>query len=151
MSDDTGNGDNAPPYTVGYRKPPVHRQFKPGQSGNPRGRPKKPNSIEALLGQALDSKIDIKEGGKRSRMSMRSALVKRLLTSAVNGDHKAIEAVIRIERSGSRPDPIVFLDEDDVIAERYLQRLQAAREQDENDEQDQENDEARLSDDDVSS
>ena len=27
-------------YEVGYGKPPVHTQFKPGQSGNPKGRPK---------------------------------------------------------------------------------------------------------------
>ncbi len=26
-------------YEVGYRKPPKHSRFKPGQSGNPRGRP----------------------------------------------------------------------------------------------------------------
>ena len=29
-----------PAYKVGYRKPPAESQFKPGRSGNPRGRPK---------------------------------------------------------------------------------------------------------------
>jgi len=29
-----------PGYDVGYGKPPAHSRFKPGQSGNPRGRPK---------------------------------------------------------------------------------------------------------------
>src|ERR1700758_809031 len=28
-------------YPVGYKKPPKHTQFKPGQSGNPNGRPRK--------------------------------------------------------------------------------------------------------------
>jgi hypothetical protein len=34
--------DSAPdaPYKVGNKKPPLHSRFKPGQSGNPRGRPK---------------------------------------------------------------------------------------------------------------
>lgn len=27
-------------YEVGYCKPPEHTRWKPGQSGNPRGRPK---------------------------------------------------------------------------------------------------------------
>jgi hypothetical protein len=27
-------------YNVGYRKPPKHAQFRPGQSGNPKGRKK---------------------------------------------------------------------------------------------------------------
>lgn len=29
------------PYLVGYGKPPLHTRFKPGQSGNPRGRPRR--------------------------------------------------------------------------------------------------------------
>ena len=28
-------------YAANYRKPPLHTRFKKGQSGNPRGRPKK--------------------------------------------------------------------------------------------------------------
>ena len=27
-------------YEVGYKKPPKSTQFQPGQSGNPKGRPK---------------------------------------------------------------------------------------------------------------
>lgn len=29
-----------PGYDVGYAKPPVGTRFKPGQSGNPKGRPR---------------------------------------------------------------------------------------------------------------
>ena len=32
--------DQEPDYEVGYGKPPHHTRFKPGVSGNPRGRPK---------------------------------------------------------------------------------------------------------------
>ena len=32
------NGDHT--FSVGYGKPPAHTQFKPGQSGNPKGRRK---------------------------------------------------------------------------------------------------------------
>jgi hypothetical protein len=31
-------------YEIGYGRPPRHSQFKPGQSGNPKGRPKPKNS-----------------------------------------------------------------------------------------------------------
>jgi Family of unknown function (DUF5681) len=34
-------------YAANYRKPPMHTRFKKGQSGNPRGRPKK--DLPALL------------------------------------------------------------------------------------------------------
>ena len=31
-------------YEVGYKKPPKSGQFQPGKSGNPKGRPKKPQT-----------------------------------------------------------------------------------------------------------
>lgn len=43
-----GLGEGKPNYEssrVGYRNPPAERRFKKGQSGNPRGRPRKPKSI----------------------------------------------------------------------------------------------------------
>jgi hypothetical protein len=36
----TTNGANGGGYTIGYGMPPQSTQFRPGQSGNPRGRPK---------------------------------------------------------------------------------------------------------------
>lgn len=43
QSNDTGERThaNVPPYEVGYGRPPKATQFKPGQSGNPKGRPRK--------------------------------------------------------------------------------------------------------------
>ena len=43
-------------HKVGYRKPPVETQFKPGQSGNPNGRPKGSRS-SAKRSHATDSKL----------------------------------------------------------------------------------------------
>ncbi|WP_345821102.1 DUF5681 domain-containing protein [Methylobacterium fujisawaense] len=36
-------------YEVGYRKPPRHTQFKPGTSGNRRGRPRRSKNIDTLF------------------------------------------------------------------------------------------------------
>ena len=43
-------------YEIGYKKPPKHTQFKPGQSGNPKGRPQKPQTIEDAAIQTLKQK-----------------------------------------------------------------------------------------------
>ena len=44
-------------YEVGYRKPPKHTQFKPGQSGNPKGYKKHLKSLKTLLMEALNERI----------------------------------------------------------------------------------------------
>lgn len=49
-------------YDVGYGKPPVASRFKPGQSGNPRGRPKNARNVRTLLAAALAQRITIREG-----------------------------------------------------------------------------------------
>ena len=47
-------------YEVGYRKPPKHTRFKPGQSGNLRGRPKGTKNLKTDLMEELGEKILIR-------------------------------------------------------------------------------------------
>ena len=42
---------------VGYRKPPMHTRFKPGQFGNPRGRPKGTKNLKTDLQEELGEKM----------------------------------------------------------------------------------------------
>ena len=44
-------------YEIGYGKPPKHIQFKKGQSGNPKGRPKKPKNLAALILKTFGDKV----------------------------------------------------------------------------------------------
>ena len=44
-------------YDVGYGKPPVHSRFKPGQSGNSRGRPKGRKSRPGSDSGALEERL----------------------------------------------------------------------------------------------
>ena len=43
--------------SVGYKRPPRKTQFKPGKSGNPRGRPKRKVDMSSALNQAFNDKI----------------------------------------------------------------------------------------------
>ena len=52
-------------YEVGYRKPPKHTRFKPGRSGNPRGRAKETRNLRTDLVDELAERILISEGGRR--------------------------------------------------------------------------------------
>lgn len=75
---------------VGYKKPPQHTQFKPGQSGNPKGRPKKTSSLTEIVAREVRKKIQIVINGKRQRVSILVAIVKQHLSKAAAGDPKSV-------------------------------------------------------------
>ncbi len=83
-------------FSVGYRKPPRDKQFKPGQSGNPSGRPKKKASTFAeTFAMELNSQITVNEGGKQRKITKLQAIAKQQTIKAVNGDPKATALVMR--------------------------------------------------------
>jgi hypothetical protein len=86
-------------YSIGYKKPPCHSQFKPGQSGNPHGRPKKTDSVEEILRRELSARIAIVKDGKRQRVSMLRAIVKQKLNKAATGDLRAMAILFGMLRS----------------------------------------------------
>jgi hypothetical protein len=89
---------SAAPYDVGYAKPPASTKFKPGQSGNPRGRPKgsrnKPPRLneerlkEIIIAEAYRT-IKINDGDKKVSIPMAQAIVRSLAVNAAKGQHRA--------------------------------------------------------------
>lgn len=84
--------DRLPPddgYTVGYGKPPREHRFKPGQSGNPKGRRKGSRGLKTDLQAELDGTIAITINGQRVHGTRQRLFVKALATRAAFGDLKA--------------------------------------------------------------
>src|SRR5581483_2766479 len=55
--------DKGPPKgAVGYGRPPKQHQFKPGQSGNPKGRPKGAPTLQEIMAKEATKHIKIKQG-----------------------------------------------------------------------------------------
>lgn len=79
---------------VGYKRPPSKTQFKPGKSGNPRGRPKRKVNMSDSLNRALDDKIVVAGLGK-TKIGL-EAFVQSLVDRVLQGDTKAIPALIRL-------------------------------------------------------
>lgn len=85
--------DNRLPYKVGPGHPPKEYQFKPGQSGNPKGAKRKPPSIvpdlKALLEHALNKRVTLKQGAKERIVSLAAAGIEQLVAQFAKGDRHA--------------------------------------------------------------
>ena len=90
-------------YSVGYGKPPAVHQFKPGQSGNRRGRPLGRINIATALREAVQQTRPVTIGGKAREMSTLDVILRKQIEKAVTGDTKAFNAVMEL-LEGYAPD-----------------------------------------------
>lgn len=79
---------------IGYGKPPKQYQFKPGQSGNPKGRKKGSRGLRTDLGAELRSKVPVTENGKTRQLTKQQLVLKAMVTKAAKGDTKAAAHVL---------------------------------------------------------
>jgi hypothetical protein len=86
-------------YEVGYKKPPRHSQFKPGNHANPRGRGKRKRRTEAdIAHEILTESVSFHEGDKLKRASRIELLIKSFGAAALKGDVGAAEALLKIRK-----------------------------------------------------
>jgi hypothetical protein len=87
-------------YKVGPGRPPKEFQFKPGQSGNPKGAKRKPKwmapDLKAALERALNKKIKLKRGDEERTMTMAAAGIEQLVAQYVKGDRHARRDLIAL-------------------------------------------------------
>lgn len=110
---------------VGPGRPPLHSRFRKGQSGNPKGRPKKARDIGELIDKELDQIVSVTESGKQRRLSKREILIKGLINDALKGDRKAQAMLLPyVERTREYGDQLSELDPAEIarFALRYLPR-----------------------------
>lgn len=99
----TGDGKPSPhaaasPYEVGYGKPPVSTRFVKGQSGNPRGRPRKAKPKPPRLSDApsdgyLEKEayrpVALRENGEVIELPTTQAVLRALAMAAIKGNRLA--------------------------------------------------------------
>jgi hypothetical protein len=110
-----GKRSNAPPrlktdppdqeYRVGPGRPPKEYQFKPGQSGNPKGARQKPRSIapdlKALFERALSAKVTLRQGEREKIITKAAAGIEQLVNQFAKGDRHARRDLLALaERLG---------------------------------------------------
>lgn len=88
----------------GYKNPPHHSRWKPGQSGNPKGRPKKDRSLHSISNEHLHEIIinaglmpmDYMEKGQKKSSTKLHLILTQLTTKAAGGDMRATKLYIQL-------------------------------------------------------
>jgi hypothetical protein len=115
---------------VGYRRPPKHSRFKPGQSGNLLGRPAGVKSLSDIVRKIVTQKVTVTENGRTRRVPRLEAILLRAAGEASRGEARALRLLLQLtERYGESAQAGVSRDEmaaeDIAILRRYLPDLDA--------------------------
>ena len=86
--------ENEQADSVGYKRPPREHQFRPGQSGNPSGRPKGTRNFRSELREELSEVVTVRDGDREIEVSKQRALIKSLVAAAIDGNQRAAASVL---------------------------------------------------------
>lgn len=107
---------------TGYRKPPKHRRFQPGQSGNPHGRPKGSRNFLTEIREELNSAVEYSENGHHVQITKQRAIIKSLIAKAMEGDIRAITALLAHLTPAVNDDEETLSPEDAKLLEQFERR-----------------------------
>jgi hypothetical protein len=107
---------------VGYGKPPPNKQFRPGQSGNPGGRPKRQPSLLADLDAELAESCPVKDGHRELTVSKQRAFAKTVVSAAIRGEAWAANALIALVRAPPANSDETASPVDQELLDRFIER-----------------------------
>ena len=115
------HGSENPDFEVGYGKPPKEFQFKPGNSGNSKGRPRDAENLQTTVRRQFGKRVKVKEKGRVRSVTKADAWVGGIIDRALLGDAKFSQQALSLARTEGINSPesnvclvnIRFVDPDD--------------------------------------
>jgi hypothetical protein len=85
---------NSQAERVGYGQPPRAHQFKPGESGNPNGRPQGAKSEATILQELFQHKITINERGTSRKITLLEGILRKIAEDCLKGNVKSFSFLL---------------------------------------------------------
>jgi hypothetical protein len=131
----TGAGDGSGGGPVGYARPPIASRFKPGKSGNPKGRPRNSRNLKTIIQGALTAPVVLREGARKRSISKLEGIVLKQVESALKGNEKAALATLKMAAQvglldvpeGAAETLTLSASEQEMVNELVLQRVKRRR------------------------
>jgi hypothetical protein len=123
------NTDSGREYTVGFAKPPRSGQFKKGESGNPKGRPKGSVGLHTLILKASRERVRANGPDGIRMVSKLEAAAMQLSNKSAQGDLRAARDLFALvqraeEAIMEQPNHERLSEADRKMMERMLERMQ---------------------------
>jgi hypothetical protein len=91
-------------YEIGYGKPPVKSRFKPGQSGNQKGRPKGVRNFATDVKATLAAPVKVTRDGRPRKVSTQQAMLLRAREKALGGDARSLDKMFQLAQTYNNED-----------------------------------------------
>ena len=109
---------------VGYGKPPKAHQFKPGKSGNPKGRPRRAETMPEIVAKVRDEMVPITIDGKRKKVPLMEAALRQTIANCFkSGNPRHLEKMLDLLEKHGVPHAQVLKEDQERHVEEFNRRM----------------------------
>src|ERR1700730_15118928 len=102
---------------TGYKKPPQQSRFRPGRSGNPRGKQKGVRNLGSDVKRTLEDPLRLLEQGRARRVSTQEAALLRLREKALKGDARSLDQLLELAKTFNNSAAVESVGDEALAAE----------------------------------